>query len=285
MLTLICQVIRSGVKYQLARSDRVDLRFLIYATRKEAAMSGHSRWSQIKRQKQSADIKRGVIFSKIATAITVAVKQGGGDPQTNFRLRLLLNEARGVNMPKDKVQAAIDRGLGKGEAVSLEEVLYEGYGPAGIAVVAEVVTDNRNRTTSEIKNVLERSGGSLGGPNSVSWMFEKKGLISLKSQKSFDEVFLAAADSGAEDVQGTGDSFEIYTKAEEVENVRKNLELKGFEILSSELTFKPKNIVKVEDAQNAQKVLGFMDKLDGLDFVQKVYSNFDIPEELLVKSA
>lgn len=248
-------------------------------------MSGHSRWSQIKRQKQSADVKRGLIFSKIATAITVAAKQGGGDPQTNFRLRLLLDQARSVNMPKDKIKAAIDRGLGKGEGTTLEEVQYEGYGPAGIAVVAEAVTDNRNRTTSEIKNVLERAGGTLGGPNSVSWMFEKNGLIIVKSPKSFDEVFLEAADAGAEDVQGAGDSYEVYTKPEELENVKKDLGSMGFEIVSSELTFKPKNIVKVDNPQNVQKVLTLMDKLDELDSVQKVYSNFDIPEELLVKSA
>lgn len=248
-------------------------------------MSGHSKWSSIKRQKQATDVKRGMVFSKLTTAMTVCVKQSGGDPQTNFRLRLLLDQARNVNMPKDKVQAAIDRGLGKGEVSNLEEVLYEGYGPAGVAIVAEAVTDNRNRTTSEIKNVLERAGGSLAGPNSVSWMFEKKGLLVVKSDKKFDEIFLTAADGGAEDVQEAGDSFEIYTKPEDLEKVKQNLELAGLEIVSSEFAYKPKDVAKVQDRENAGKILSLMDKLDELDFIQKVYSNFDIPDELLVKSA
>lgn len=248
-------------------------------------MSGHSRWSQIKRQKQSADVKRGALFSKLTSAITIAVKQSGGDPQTNFRLRLLLDQARGVNMPKEKVQAAVDRGLRKGPALQLEEVVYEGYGPLGVAILAEAVTDNRNRTASEIKQILERNGGSLAGPNSVSWMFDKKGVIVIKSAKSFDEIFLKAADAGAEDVSQAGGSFEVYTKPDDLEKVRKNLDSVGFEIVLSELTYKPKDLTKIEESENVGKILSLMDKLDELESVQRVYSNFDIPEEILVKTA
>jgi YebC/PmpR family DNA-binding regulatory protein len=246
-------------------------------------MSGHSKWSQIKRQKASADVKRGQLFSKLANAITIATKEGGGgDPQTNFKLRMVLEQAKAVNMPKENIQRAIDRGLGKGGARAiLEEVLYEGFGPGGVAIIAEVATDNRNRANSEIKKVLELAGGRLAGPNSVLWGFEKKGMITVKSDKSFDEIFMAAAEVGAEDVEEAGNVFEIYTKLEDLEKVKKNLTDRGFEVVSSELTLKPTDIVKITDPGQAQKVLALMDKLDELEFVQKVYSNFDIPDEIL----
>jgi YebC/PmpR family DNA-binding regulatory protein len=246
-------------------------------------MSGHSRWAQIKRQKQKGDVKKGQVFSKLANAITIATKEGGSkDPQTNFRLRLAIDAAKAFNMPKENITRAIDRGLGR-EALEerLEEVIYEGYGPLGIAIVAEVATDNRNRSNSEIKKILELSGGGLAGPNSVLWCFEKRGMITVKSNKGFDEVFMAAADLGAEDVEEAGNVFEVYTKPEELENVRKNLVDRGFEVVSAELTLKPKEVVTITDREKAQKVLALMDRLDDLDFVQKVYSNFDIPDEIL----
>jgi len=246
-------------------------------------MSGHSKWSQIKRQKASADVKRGQLFSKLANAITIATKEGGGgDPQTNFKLRMALEQAKAVNMPKENIQRAIDRGLGKGGAGTiLEEVVYEGFGPGGIVIIAEAATDNRNRANSEIKKVLELAGGRLAGPNSVLWGFEKKGMITVKSDKIFDEIFMAAAEAGAEDVEEAGNVFEIYTKLEDLEKVKKNLTDRGFEVVSSELTLKPTDIVKITDPGQAQKVLALMDKLDELEFVQKVYSNFDIPDEIL----
>ncbi|OGD86169.1 hypothetical protein A2Z23_02235 [Candidatus Curtissbacteria bacterium RBG_16_39_7] len=247
-------------------------------------MSGHSKWSQIKRQKTSTDVKRGQLFSKLASAITIAAKEGGsGDPQTNFKLRMVLEQAKAVNMPKENIQRAIERGLGKGDAgIILEEVVYEGFGPGGIAIIAEATTDNRNRANSEIKKVLELAGGRLAGSNSVLWGFEKKGMIMVKSDKSFDESFMVAAEAGAEDLEEAGNVFEIYTKIEDLEKVKKNLIDRGFKIVTSELTLKPTDIVKITDLNLAQKVLTLMDKLDELDFVQKVYSNFDIPDKLLV---
>jgi len=250
-------------------------------------MSGHSKWSQIKRQKASADVKRGQLFSKLANAITIATKEGGsGDPQTNFKLRMVLEQAKAVNMPKEKINAAIDRGLGKsGAGTMLEEVLYEGFGPGGVAIVAEAATDNKNRTNSQIKKVLELSGGRLAGPNSVLWIFQKKGMITIKSDKSFDEIFMLAAEVGADDVEEAGNVFEIYTKPEELENVKISLVDKGVEVISQEMTLKPKEVVKITDPSQAQKVLTLMDKLEELDFVQKVYSNFDIPDEILQNMA
>jgi len=247
-------------------------------------MSGHSKWSQIKRQKASADVKKGQLFSKLAAAITIATKEGGsGDPQTNFKLRMALEQAKAVNMPKEKINAAIDRGLGKsGTGTMLEEVVYEGFGPSGVAIVVEAATDNKNRANSQIKKILELSGGRLAGPNSVLWMFHKMGLIAIKKKENkFDDVFMTAAEAGAEDVEDAGDVFEVYTKPEDLEKVKKNLTDFGFEVVSSELTLKPSDTVKITDAGQAQKILSLMEKLEELDFVQKVYSNFDIPDEIL----
>lgn len=246
-------------------------------------MSGHSKWSTIKRQKGAADIKRGQVFTKMGNAITIAVREGGGaDPTTNFKLRLAIEQARSVNMPKDNIQRAIDRGLGKGGAGQLESVLYEGYGPGKVALIVEATTDNRNRTTSEVKNTIERNGGNFATPGAVSWMFVDVGLVTVpKNGKTLDEIFEIAVDAGVEDVEETDREVEVYTKPEEVEKVKNVLSEKGLVIKSAEIFKKPTTTVKIDDQDTAKKVLNLMDKLEDLDDVQKVYSNFDIPDNLL----
>lgn len=247
-------------------------------------MSGHSKWSSIKRQKATADVKRGQIFTKLGNAITIAVREGGGgDPEANFKLRLAIEQARAANMPKENIQRAIERGLGKaGAGGGLKEVVYEGYGPSGVAIMIETVTDNRNRTTAEVKGVLERAGGSLGAPGSVAWMFAKEGVIAIASNgKSADDVISAAADAGAEDVSEVVDGFEIYTKPEDINKVKQNLENQGFRIKSFEISNKPNNLVNISDTDKAKQVLTLMEKLDALDEIQRVSANFDIPDSLL----
>lgn len=246
-------------------------------------MSGHSKWSQIKRQKGVADVKRGKTFTKVANAIIVAVKDGkSGDPNTNFKLRLMIEQARAVNMPKDNIQKAIDRALGKGEAGQLEEITYEGYGPFGVAFMVEATTDNKNRTTAEVKNVFERVGGSLGGPGSVAWMFEKQGLVTVKKDgKDSDEIILTAADLGAEDAEEAGDAVEVYTKPDDVFGMKEKLESAGFEVESFEVLQKPKNTVAITEEGKASQILSFIDKLDDLEDVSKVSANFEISDDLL----
>lgn len=247
-------------------------------------MSGHSKWAQIKRQKGALDIKRGQAFTKISNVITIAVRDGGGitDPNQNFRLRLAIEKARAVNMPKENVQRAIDRGKGKGEkGEGLQEVVYEGFGPNGIALIAEATTDNKLRTNSEVKQVLERNGASLATPGAVSYMFTQKGLITVKKNgKSTDDIFLIAADAGAEDVEEAGEEVLIYTKAEDLSAVKTSLSDKLM-VEGVELTRKPTTTVAIQDKATAQRILSLMEKLEEMDDVQKVYSNFDIPDELM----
>lgn len=247
-------------------------------------MSGHSKWAQIKRQKGVADIKRGQAFTKLANAITIAVRQGGGigDPSQNFRLRLVVEKARSVNMPKENIERAIARGQGKGgKGESLDEVVYEGFGPGKISVVVEATTDNKQRTASEIKNVFDKSGATLATPGAVSYQFEQKGVITVKrGDKSVDEIFLIAADAGAEDIEDAGEDVLVYTKPEDLSLVKQNLAT-ALQVVDAELTRKPMVSVPVLDKETANKILGFMDKLESLDEVQKVYANFDIPDSLL----
>lgn len=248
-------------------------------------MSGHSKWSTIKRQKAAADIKKGKVFTKLANAITIAVREGGsGDPEANFRLRLAIEQARSANMPKENIQRAIDRGLGRGGSggQQLEEVIYEGYGPYGVAIMIEAVSDNRNRTTAEIKNILERSGGSLGTPGSVSWMFSKEGLIVVEEDgKDENEIISVAAELGAEDVSKVDDGFEIYTKPEDLNRIKQQLEHKNFKVKSVEIMNKPNNIIEINDVNKARQILSLMEKLDSLDEVQRLSANFDINDALL----
>lgn len=246
-------------------------------------MSGHSKWSTIKRKKGVADAKRGQVFTKLGNAITIAVREGGsGDPSTNFKLRLAIEAARAANMPKENIQRAIDRGLGKGGQGRLESVAYEGYGPAKIAFIAQVTTDNRNRTSAAIKGVVERAGGHFASLGAVSWMFADVGLIVVeKGQKSQDEIFEIAADAGAEDIEDAADVVEIFTKPNELDKVRSQLLSAGLSVQSAELYKKPTQTVEIEDAETAKKVLEFVEKIEDLDDVAKVYSNFDIPDNLL----
>jgi YebC/PmpR family DNA-binding regulatory protein len=246
-------------------------------------MSGHSKWSTIKRQKGAADAKRGATFTKLANAITVAVREGGGgDPTFNFRLRLVIEGARALNMPKDNIQRAIDRGLGRGtEGVQLTSVTYEGYGPGKAALVIEAVTDNKNRTTPEVKSTLEKAGGSFVTPGTVSWMFADCGLITIsKNDKSFDEFFEAAVEAGADDVEDGNDVVEIFTKPNELDKVKNALTEKGFAIQSAELARRATTTVEIKDEETANRIFDLMDRLEDLDDVQKVWSNFDIADSL-----
>ena len=249
-------------------------------------MSGHSKWSQIKRQEGAADIKRGQTFTKMANAITIALREGAsGDSASNFKLRLAIEQARSVNMPKENIKRAIERGLGKGTAdAQIESVNYEGYGPAKVALLISAATDNRNRTTAEIKGLIEHSGGTFASPGAVSWMFTDEGVITVfKNGKSFDEVFDLAAEVGAEDVEETGDAVIIYTKPNEIESIKNALSNKGLVVQGAELAKKPTTTVVITDKETAQKVLSLMEKLEELEAVVKVWSNFDIPDELLGK--
>lgn len=243
-------------------------------------MSGHSKWAQIKRQKGAADVKRGQTFTKIANAITIAVRQGGGitDPQQNFRLRLVIEKARSLNMPKENIERAIQRSAGKQTGEELDEVTYEGFGPGRIAVIVEAATDNRIRTTAEIKNVFDKNGGTLATPGAVSYQFDQQGLITVKKDNvSPDDIFLAAADAGALDFEEAGSEVLLYTKPEELSKVRQLLEGK-FTVVATELTRKPIVTVPVVDKEMVNKVLSFVEKLEEMDDVQKVYANFDIPD-------
>ena len=247
-------------------------------------MSGHSKWSTIKRKKGATDAKRGQVFTKIANAITIAVREGGGgDPASNFKLRLTMDQARAVNMPKDNIQRAVDRGLGKGGGgANLESVVYEGYGPGQTALVIEATTDNKNRTTAEVKSLIDRGGGSFVSPGTVSWMFKDEGVITVKKDgKSMDEFLELAVEAGADDVQEADDMVEIYTAPNSLETVKNVLVEKGVKLESAEISKNATTPVEITDAEIAKKVLNLMEKLEELDDVQKVHSNFDVADEVL----
>ncbi|MEK7581254.1 MAG: YebC/PmpR family DNA-binding transcriptional regulator [Patescibacteria group bacterium] len=246
-------------------------------------MSGHSKWSTIKRQKGVNDAKRGQAFTKMGMAIAIAVREGGGgDPTSNFKLRLMMDQARAINMPKENVQRAIDRGLGKGGAAAIETVVYEGYGPNKVALIVVAATDNKNRTTPEIRSTIEKSGGTFATPGAVDWAFAEMGMITVeKNGKSLDELFELAADAGAEDIEDAGDVVEVYTKPADVEKVKHALAEKGLTVVSFEIFKKPTTLVEIKDAETAKKVLALIEKIEDLDDVQKVYSNFDIADNLL----
>lgn len=249
-------------------------------------MSGHSKWAQIKRQKGSADVKRGQMFTKLANAIMIGVRQGGGitDPEGNFKLRLAIDRARASNMPKENIERAISRAAGK-QGGDIEEVVYEGFAPGGAAVLVEAVTDNKQRTTGEIKNVFDKNGGNLATPGAVSYQFQQNGLITInKNATSVDDILLFAADAGAEDVEEAGQTVLVYTNPSELKKIEESLSQKGLKVDSAELIRKPTSVLSISNADEARKVLSLMEKIDGLDDVQKVYSNFDIPEVLLTET-
>ena len=249
-------------------------------------MSGHSKWSQIKRQKGLADARRGQVFTKLGREITVAARQGGGDAETNARLRLAIERAREANMPKDNIERAIKRGTGgEAGAAQLEEIVYEGYGPGGIAVLVEALTDNRNRTASDLRSMFSKAGGNLGEAGSVAWQFETRGVITLDANgRDPDDLALLAIDSGADDVSVDAASVEVYTRPESLSDVRQRLTEAEVPVASAEVMKVPKTTVTL-DARHAEQVLRLLDKLDELDDVQRVSSNADFPEEVLAAYA
>jgi YebC/PmpR family DNA-binding regulatory protein len=250
-------------------------------------MSGHSKWSQIKRQKGANDAKRGALFTKISREITVAARQGGTDPDANFRLRLAVDKARRppINMPADNIKRAIDRAAGSAEGEQYEEIVYEGYGPGGVAVLVEAATDNRNRTAAEVRSIFSKAGGQLAGSGAVAWQFEPRGLITIaRDGADADEVALLAIDAGAEDVDTDTDPIEIFTPPSDVERVREELEKAGVAIDSAESTMVAKTSVELDDAK-ARQNLRLVEQLEDLEDVQRVTANFDIPEEIFAEVA
>jgi YebC/PmpR family DNA-binding regulatory protein len=245
-------------------------------------MSGHSKWSTIKRKKGAVDIKRGKIFSKLNKEIMVAARMGGSDPSGNPRLRAAINAARTENMPKDNIDRAIKKGMGELDASNFEEVIYEGYGPAGVALLVESLTDNKNRTVSEVRHLFSKYGGSMGEAGCVAWMFDKKGVIAVnKAAVNEDALMEAALEAGAEDLQTGESEYEVITDLASFDKVKTTLEDQGFPIEVAEIQMHPKTTVRVEEEKPAQQLLKLMEMLEDNDDVQNVFANFDIPDSLL----
>lgn len=245
-------------------------------------MSGHNKWSTIKHKKGAADAKRGKIFTKLIKEITVAAKLGGGDPDGNPRLRTAIDKAKSENMPKENIERAIKKGIGELEGVNYEETTYEGYGPGGVAVLVEVMTDNKNRTVSEIRSIFSKNNGNMGEAGCVSWMFDKKGLMVFAKDTDFDKLFEAALEAGAEDVSDEEEQIEVTTDPAAFIEVREALEKAGFKYESAEITMIPQTMVKLEGKQ-AESMLKLMERLEDNDDVQNVYANFDISSEEMEK--
>ncbi len=241
-------------------------------------MSGHSKWHSIKHKKGAADAKRGKIFTRLIREITVAARDGGGDPDMNPRLRKAIADGKAANMPNDNIDRAIKRGTGELEGVSYDEITYEAYGPGGVAILIETMTDNRNRTVAELRHLLSKNNGNLGEAGSVSWMFDRRGYFVVgKDQKSEEELFEIAIEAGAEDLQDDDGNFEIYTDQESFEGVKAALDAAGIQSQVSEVSMIPQNYVKLE-GDDAQQMLKLYDAIDDHDDVQNVYSNFDIDD-------
>ena len=248
-------------------------------------MSGHSKWASIKHKKAATDARRGQLFTKLARAISVAAREGGGDPEANFTLAAAIQKARDYSMPKDSIQRAIDRGTGAGtDGETIERVVYEGYGPAGVAVLAEALTDNRNRTSADLRHIFDKNGGSLGEPGSVAWVFEKRGVVMVDADRYTEDDLIGAIDAGAEDVSPEEGSLKVISAAEDLAAVREALESSGIEIESAELTMEPKSVVEVGE-RDAAAVMRLMEALDDHDDVEAVHANFDIPAEILEEIA
>jgi YebC/PmpR family DNA-binding regulatory protein len=248
-------------------------------------MSGHSKWSQIKRQKGANDAKRGAVFTKLAREITIAARAGGGDPDANYRLRLAIEKARSENMPAENIKRAIEKAAGGTAVEQFEEMVYEGYGPGGVAILVEAATDNKNRTAADIRAMFAKNGGQLGGSGAVAWQFEQRGVVAIgRDGKDADEVALTAIDAGADDVDTDGDPIEVVTDPQALEHVRKSLESAGLPIESAELTMQPKTAIEV-DAHVARQNLRLIEALEDLDDVQRVTANFDLPSEVLAEAA
>ncbi len=250
-------------------------------------MSGHSKWSSIKHKKGAADAKRGQLFSKLSRAIIVAAREGGPDPEGNSALATAIQKARDNSMPKDNIERAVARGSGAGaDGQTYEQIAYEGYGPNGVAVLVEALTDNRNRTSAEVRHIFAKHDGNLGTSGSVAWLFERRGLVLVDADRADeDDVMLAAAEGGADDVGREGSSFQVTSPPEALPTVRKALEAAGIPVESADLTMLPKTTVEIEDEASARKLLRLMDALEDNDDVQDVYANFDMPERVLEAAA
>ncbi len=244
-------------------------------------MAGHSKWANIRHRKAAQDAKRGRIFSKLAREIMVAARLGGGDPDKNPRLRMAIERARRFNMPKERIETAIKKGTGEIAAENFEEITYEGYGPGGVAIIVNCITDNRNRTASEIRHIFSKHGGNLGTSGCVSWMFEKKGVIVIPSKGlNEDEILEIVLEAGAEDLKAEEGNFIVYTEPENLEEVKKALDNKEIKYTEAKVDLIPQNTVKVS-GETAEKVLKLLNALDDHDDVQEVYTNADLPEETL----
>ena len=248
-------------------------------------MSGHSKWSQIKRQKGANDAKRGAVFTKLGREITIAARQGGGDPDANYRLRLAIENARAANMPADNIKRAIEKAAGGTAAEQFEEITYEGYGPGGVALLVEAATDNKNRTAADVRAMLTKAGGQLAGAGAVAWQFEPRGVVTITLDgHDADEVALTAIDAGADDVDTDGDPIEVTTDPTRLEELRKSLEGAGMPIESAEVMMHAKTPIEV-DAHVARQNLRLIELLEDLDDVQRVTANFDLPAEVLAELA
>jgi YebC/PmpR family DNA-binding regulatory protein len=248
-------------------------------------MSGHSKWSSIKHKKAAADAKRGQQFTKLARAITVAAREGGGDPDANPSLATAIQKARDASMPKDNIQRAVDRGSGAGaDGEAIERIVFEGYGPGGAAILVEALTDNRNRTSADVRHAFTRHGGSLGEPGSVAWIFQKRGAVVVDGARYGEDDLIAAIDAGAEDVQEDGDLLRVLSEPSDLTAVREALESAGVEIQSAELAMEPKSTVEVGES-DAGELLRLLDDLSEHDDVNEVHANFDIPEAILERIA
>ncbi len=245
-------------------------------------MSGHSKWANIKHRKGAVDAKRGKMFTKLIKEITVAARMGSGDPETNPRLRSAVMAAKNVNMPKDNIERAIKKGTGELEGVNYEEITYEGYGPGGVAVLVECMTDNRNRTVGEVRFFFSKSGGNLGETGCVNWMFSKKGLLLIeKSAIDEDKLMELAIEAGADDVVEEDNLFQVLTAPENFPAVREALEAAGISFVEASISMVPQNVVEVTDEKTARSLMKLLDNLEDNDDVQKVHANFDIPEAIL----
>ncbi|HKI67398.1 MAG TPA: YebC/PmpR family DNA-binding transcriptional regulator [Solirubrobacterales bacterium] len=248
-------------------------------------MSGHSKWSSIKHKKGAADAKRGKLFTKLARAITVAARDGGPDPEGNAALATAIQKARDASMPKDNIQRAVDRGSGVGsDAAAIERVVFEGYGPGGAAVLVEALTDNRNRTSAEVRHAFSKRGGSLGEPGSVAWIFEKRGVLAIDGARYDEDDLIAAIDAGADDVSEEDELLRVLCDPASLGAVREALESGGVEIQSAEVAMEPKSTVEVK-GNEAKSLLGLIEDLEDDDDVNEVHANFDIPDDVLEKLA
>jgi YebC/PmpR family DNA-binding regulatory protein len=247
-------------------------------------MSGHSHWAGIKHKKAANDAKRGKVWSKLARFIIVAARRGGGDPSANLALRYAIDKAKAANMPKDTIEKAVKKGTGGLEGASYEEVMYEGYGPGGVAIMVDALTDNRHRTAPEMKKAFERHGGSMGAAGCVGWMFSKKGLITVNtSGVNEDELMEVVLGAGADDMKTNGDVFEITCEPIAFESLKKTLEQKNIAMNVAEIMMLPKSTITVNDPETARKIVNLMEAIEDHDDVQNAYSNFDIPPDVMAK--